>query len=438
LPTHGLTVIEVSAARRTVTLAGSAAALSRAFAARLRAYHHRTGSYRGHDGPVHLPAELVGIVDGVLGLDNRRQVMPHFRLHSWDKEDTGPRQVFTPVQLARLYEFPECLGAGESIATLQFGGGYHPEDLEQYFRQLGVSHPEVVPISVDNAHNDPTGKAHGPDGEVLLDLEVAGSAAPGAQLTAYFAPNEERGVLDAITKAVHDKHRRPSILSISWGQAECSWSAMAIRLINGALQEAAMLGVTVCCASGDGGSTDGVKDGKNHVDFPASSPYVLACGGTRLRKAKDAIANEVVWKQPRGATGGGISDVFGVPKWQRSAQLPRSVDPPHQEGRGVPDVAGNAVGYRIVIGGKEHLLTGTSAVEPLWAGLIARINESLGRPMGYLTPLLYTGLAERTLQGIVEGDNGAYSAGEGWNACTGLGTPKGSSLTHALTRKRAA
>jgi len=435
---HGLTVLEMDVARRTVVLAGSAALLGQAFAVRLRSYQHRSGNYRGYDGPVQVPTEIADVVEGVLGLDDRRQVNPHFRVHSWDRHDNAPRQVFTPVQLARLYEFPESTGAGESIATLQFGGGYHPSDLEQYFAQLGLSHPEVVAVSVDNCHNQPTGKAHGLDGEVLLDLQVAGSAAPGAQLTAYFAPNTERGVLDAITKAAHDKHRRPSIISTSWGQAECTWSPMSLRLINVALQEAAILGITVCAATGDGGSTDGVKDGKNHVDFPASSPYVLACGGTRLEKHEDKIADEIVWKQARGATGGGISDVFGIPRWQRHVNVPKSVDPPYREGRGVPDVAANAVGYRIVIGGKEHVLTGTSAAAPLWAALVARINESLGRPLGYATPLLYTRFAVDTLRPIVNGNNGAYSAGQGWNACTGLGTPRGSSMAHALTRKRAA
>jgi kumamolisin len=209
-------------------------------------------------------------------------------------------------------------------------------------------------------------------------------------------------------------------------------------MINDALQEAALLGITVCAASGDNGSTDGIKDGRNHVDFPASSPYALACGGTRLHKDKDEIVDEVVWQQPRGASGGGISSAFKLPKWQRHAQVPKSADPPHDEGRGVPDVAGNAVGYRIFGGGKEHVLTGTSAVAPLWAALIARINESLGKPVGYITPLLYTRFAEETLRGVLKGDNGAYSARQGWNACTGLGTPKGSTLAHALTRKRAA
>jgi kumamolisin len=435
---HGLTVVEAETARRTVVLAGSAAAFSRAFAVRLRAFHHRSGAYRGHEGPVQVPSELAGMVEGVLGLDSRQQVVPHFRLHSWDLHDQAPRQVFTPVQLARLYDFPLTSGAGESIAILQFGGGYLASDLDRYFKELGLPHPEITSVSVDNCHNQPTGKAHGPDGEVLLDIEVAGAVAPGARFTIYFAPNDERGVLDAVTKAVHDKHRRPSIISTSWGQAECTWSARSLKLINAALQEAAMLGITVCAASGDGGSRDGIKDGKNHVDFPASSPYALACGGTRMHHREDKIAGEIVWKQARGATGGGVSDIFDLPEWQRGMEVPRPADPPHARRRGVPDVAANAVGYRILVCGKQHVITGTSAVAPLWAALIARLNENLGKPVGYVTPLLYTRLAKDGLRAITQGDNGAYSAGQGWNACTGLGSPRGSSLAHGLARRIAA
>ena len=103
-----------------------------------------------------------------------------------------------------------------------------------------------------------------------------------------------------------------------------------------AAQDAAALGVTICAASGDNGSSDGVNDGANHVDFPASSPHILACGGTSLLSANGAIKSETVWNDGAqgGAGGGGFSNQFPLPAWQASA----NIKPPSGGGRGVPDV----------------------------------------------------------------------------------------------------
>src|SRR5487761_598338 len=117
----------------------------------------------------------------------------------------------------------------------------------------------------------------------MLDIEVAGAIAPAAAIAVYFAPNTDAGFLDAVTTAIHDDVRKPSVISISWGGPESTWTQQAMSAIDQAFQAAATLGITVCVAAGDSGSTDGVSDGSNHVDFPASSSGVLACGGTSLR-----------------------------------------------------------------------------------------------------------------------------------------------------------
>jgi len=214
-----------------------------------------------------------------------------------------------------------------------------------------------------------------------------------------------------------------------------------MQAMDQAFQAAAALGITVCCAAGDNGSSDGVNDGKAHVDFPASSPFALACGGTRLESANNAVTSEVVWNDnsATSATGGGISDVFDLPTWQAGANVPPSKNPGGRVGRGLPDVAGDAdpqTGYQVHVDGQDVVFGGTSAVAPLWAGLIALINQQRGKPVGYLNPILYQNYAQlaqaNALRDVTSGNNGDYSAGPGWDACTGLGTPDGAKLLAAL------
>jgi len=270
----------------------------------------------------------------------------------------------------------------------------------------------------------------------MLDIEVVGAIANGARIVVYFAPNTDQGFLDAITTAVHDTVRRPSVVSISWGAPESAWTTQALTSYNQAFEDAAALGVTICCASGDNGSSDGVTDGRQHVDFPSSSPYVLACGGTHIASAGTSLSSEVVWNggASAGATGGGVSEFFPLPAYQQSSKVPVSVNPGNFKGRGVPDVAGDAdpsSGYQIRVDGRDAVFGGTSAVAPLWAALIALVNQRRGRPLGYLHPLLYP-VAARGCRDITTGNNGAFTARTGWDACTGLGSPNGTALATLL------
>jgi kumamolisin len=449
---HNLSVVEASAARRTVVLSGTIAALSTAYGVYLANYAHADGAFRGRTGPIYIPEDLAGIVQGIFGFDNRPQARPHFRQH---KRPANPTS-YTPVQMAQLYNFPTGTdGAGECIGILEFGGGYNSTDLDTYFQQLGISAPSITAVSVDGAANQPAPGEDSPDTEVFLDIEVAGAVAPGAAFVVYFSNFTEQGWVDAITTAVHDSAHKPSILSISWGFAEGQqiWSAQAIQAVSEAFQAAAAMGVTVCCAAGDDGSRDQVDDGLAHCDFPASSAFVLACGGTTLQSSGAIIASETVWNDgpSGGASGGGISDRIDRPSWQANAHVPPSVNPGGRIGRGLPDVAGDAdpnTGYQILADGQAGTVGGTSAVAPLWAGLIARINQKLGTPVGFLNPLLYTLMAGTgdvtVLHDITQGSNditgriGGYSAGPGWDACTGFGTPNGAALANALAGASAA
>jgi len=428
----GLAVVEEHEARRTVVLSGTVAQFSAAFNVELHQMSHDGGSYRGRTGAIELPAALNGVVEAVLGLDNRQQASAHFRLRS-------PASValsYTPLQVAAAYAYPSGTGQGECVGIIELGGGYRPADLTTYFKGIGVAKPSVVAVSVDHGTNSPTGDANGPDGEVMLDVEVVGAIAPQAKIAVYFSPNTDAGFLDAITTAIHDTKNNPSVISISWGGSESTWTAQAMTAMDDAFQAAATMGITVCVASGDNGSSDGVSGGGDHVDFPASSPFALGCGGTSLKLAGSSIASEVVWNDGSsgGASGGGVSSFFATPSWQ--AEL-KAVNSKGQSTalsmRGVPDVAGNAdpeTGYDVRIDGTNTVIGGTSAVAPLWAALVARINQVWGKPAGYINPQLYRNPS--ALRDIVSGGNGDFDAATGWDACTGLGSPNGSVLSGSI------
>jgi kumamolisin len=466
---HQLTVVRSDGAQRVVVVSGPAHVVAGAFRVQLQHYTSPRGPYRGRVGPVQIPADMQGVIEAVFGLDNRPQARPHIVLPPTDQRlaarataqsakpitlSTGPATpgAFTGPQVGILYDFPTRLtGAGQTIGILEFGGGFSQSDLQAYFQQLNLPVPQVTAVSIDGTPNQP-GKDQDSDAEVMLDIEIAGSLAPGARIVVYFAPFTEKGWVDAVTTAVHDTQHRPSVISVSWGEAEGQdiWTSQAIQTVNQAFQAAALQGITICVASGDDGSRDQVTDGRAHVDFPASSPYVLACGGTTLQLSSTGLTSETVWNNGAlaaaigggGASGGGISERNSLPSWQQGI-VPASVNSGHPVGRGVPDVAGNAdgsTGYAIYVGGQSMSgVGGTSAVSPLWSALIARINQHLGKPVGYINPLLYSQLGKTAaFHDVTSGSNdpngqiGGYNAQAGWDACTGWGSPDGTRLVNAL------
>ena len=436
---YGLRVKEENRARRSVVLSGTAEAFSNAFEVKLQRYEHPTrGTYRGREGALTIPAELAEAIEGVFGLDNRPQAKPHFRTRPKAKGQLKPHDQsvsYDPTTVAQAYSFPANTdGTGQSIAILELGGGYASADLDAFFRNLGLATPQVTAIGVDGGSNGP-GDPSGADGEVELDIEVAGAVAPSAKIGVYFAPNTDQGFLDALTTAIHDSNLNPSVISISWGGPESSWTQQAMNAFDSAAQDAATIGISIFAASGDNGATDGDPGGKLTVDFPASCPHMTGCGGTKLVLSGTNITSEVVWNElpQEGATGGGVSQVFPLPAWQQSANVPNS--PTGQPGRGVPDVAGDAdptTGYNVVVDGNGTVIGGTSAVAPLWAGLTALLNQALNKPIGFLNPLLYTQSVVLALNDISQGSNGGYSASQGWDPCTGQGTPNGTKLLGAL------
>jgi kumamolisin len=438
--------------RRTIKLTGNVAAMEKAFGVKLTQKVLDGATYRVREGSILIPAPLAGAVEAVLGLDNRPQAQPHFRVLGSDinaqTAGTGgfarahaaaAGTSYTPVQVGQLYQFPQgATASGQTIGIIELGGGYRTKDLTAYFKGLGLAAPKLTPVSVDGGKNTP-GTANGADGEVMLDIEVSAAIAQGAKIVVYFAPNTDQGFIDAVSSAVHDTTNKPSVISISWGGPESSWTAQALKALDAVCQSAAALGITITVAAGDNGSTDGGTG--NNVDFPASSPHVLACGGTTLEGSGSTIKSEVVWNEQasgEGATGGGVSNVFPLPSWQANAKVPAPSS--SAGGRGVPDVAGDAdpvTGYKVRVDGENMVIGGTSAVAPLWAGLIALSNQQNGTSAGFIQPQIYAAKAASAFHDIVSGNNGAFSAGPGWDACTGLGSPIGAKLIPLLSTSTA-
>jgi len=514
LTSRGLEITAAAAGSRRVKVAGALGGLAGTFGVTLRQVTSpdpggRVVTHRYREGPLYLPAALDGIVLAVLGLDTRPQARAHFRSVAADSAAAAQGTSYSPAQVAGLYQFPAgTTGAGQTVAVIELGGGFAASDLDAYFGGLGIAVPSVTAVSVDGASNAPGSDPTGADIEVNLDIDVIGAAAPGATQVVYFAPNNgDQGFVDAISDATQASPA-PIAISISWGQSEDSWTAQGLASMNAAMSDAAALGITVCVAAGDGGSADGVTDGEAHVDFPASSPYALGCGGTKLVAGASAgtISSEVVWNETaanEGAGGGGVSDQFALPSWQATAGVPARASGTgtgtggtgtggtgtggtggtgtggehhrhhhhHHErhgrhedgtdaggsglaagassgsggtagssgGRGVPDVAGNAdptTGYQVYADGTAQVVGGTSAVAPLWAALISRLAQATGQRFGLIQPILYADITPGTdvpgFNDITSGNNGAYSAGPGWDACTGLGSPDGTALLKRL------
>jgi kumamolisin len=455
---NGLSVDEKKSSllRRRVELHGTISAFDQAFGVDVNDYEPsgaKRGGARFHaiEGSVTVPAELIGSVEAVLGLDNRPIATPKICVRSDASAAANPDAgTFIPPQVAQVYNFPSAptgtsAGAGQTIGIIELGGGYNPTDIASYFANtIGIAAPTVTDVILDGGSNDPT-NANSADAEVLLDIEVAGSVAPGANIVVYFTTNTDQGFQDAISTAIHDTTNNPGVISISWGGPESTWSQTAMNSMDTTCQSAAALGITITVASGDSGSSDGETG--NNVDFPASSPHVLGCGGTALTASDGQRQAEVVWNDQAsggGATGGGVSTVFPLPTWQAGAGVPPSSVKKKKKkktapaagtgGRGVPDVAGDAspeTGYQILVDGEQEVVGGTSAVAPLWAALIALLNQQLGRKVGFLNPQLYP-LGEAPFFDVTSGNNGTFAARTGWDACTGLGSPNGQLLLASL------
>ena len=455
----GLTIEFKDVATRNIKVGGPVEAMEKLFQVHLLRVQHGDHSYRGRVGDIHIPKALDGIVTGVFGLDMRRMTR-HRRgriAHAATQEvpPAANRPWFLPQELASIYQFPPGGGDGQTIGIIELGGQYIASDLAEFAQITGLRvPPKVVTIDVDKLspqdRNDPSAI-----GECMLDVEVVAGVCPRSTLAVYFSNFTEKGWVDVLDAALHDRANKPSVLSISYGLAEGIniWTGQAMQAVNDTLKEAAALGVPVCIAAGDDGSDDQVGDGAAHVDFPSTSPFVLCVGGTMLKKRNGSGFTETTWfdgdglrADGGGSTGGGVSEVIARPTWQKNIAI-ASVNPHARAGRCVPDVAADAAGstgYFMVSQGNPQVSGGTSAAAPLWAALLARLMAN-GKTLGFFTPLLYQAnaktarqpLGAAALTDITTGGNataaaGGYKAAAGYDAVTGWGSPNGANLMKLL------
>jgi kumamolisin len=419
----GLTVEAADGATHVVKLSGSFAAAEAAFRPdRVQRFMFDGAEHLCRSGHLWVPEDLAEHVVAVMGFDQRPVARPHFRFRPRTAASTVS---YDPAAVAERYGFPSGVsGRGQTIALIELGGGFDASQMANYFEEKGINRTgSLAAVAVEGASTAPTGDPSGADGEVQLDIEVAGSVAPGANIAVYFGGNAGEGFFNTLSTAVHDSQHSPTVISISWGGPESSWSGQDLDAMDQVLQTAASLGITVCVASGDQGASDGSQDGTPTTDFPASSPHALGCGGTHLPRT----GAEVAWNDGAegGASGGGYSRSFTRPTWQAGNS---------QSGRGVPDVSADAdpaTGYNVVVDGRGAVVGGTSAVAPLWAALIALVNEANGENAGFVNPKIYVSSA--AFNDITKGTNDGYSCGPGWDPVTGLGTPKGDAMRAALS-----
>lgn len=374
-------------------------------------------SFRARSGPLRAPENIAKIVRAVFGFSQWPRAR---RLGALERHAT-PLSI---SEITSRYAFPDADGAGETIAIVQMGGAFRLDDFTACMKAQGVqtSAPLVKRID-DPADGHVNVTAH--DLEGALDAQIAAALAPAAHIVIYRGPNGERAFLDAIRAAVFDDECNPSVLSISYGWPESLWTPAAVDILNELFIAAALLGMTVLCASGDNGA-ELSYDGKPHVLFPASSPFAHACGATAINPGTPK-SDEVAWD----SSGGGFSEQFEIPEWQAQARAFADVAGV-APGRGVPDVAAQeSPGYCVYLKDVELAAGGTSAIAPMWASLAARLNQRIGSRIGFFTPLLYR-RSEGVFRDVVAGGNDVYRARSGWNPCTGLGVPVGTALESAL------
>ena len=430
---HGLRLGRLRATRRTVKLYGAAAQLSEAFGATLVAFEAEGRRFRARTGPLTAPDDLAPWIRAVVGFDTRA---PSLRPASDPTDGLG----LWPREIAALYGLPaDAKATGQCIGVIAPGGGHLPTDLAAAAAGAGQVPPTAVvdqPASANRFGQDDLA-----DAELAIDLQVLAGVAAGAKLVAYFTGGHISDLAGALHDAVFDTVNRPQVLCVSWGSSEDVWPDDVRLTVQAALRDAVRLKVAVVAAAGDYLATGGFTDGKAHVYHPASSPYVLACGGTAptLDAAGARIVGEAVWNDGLAATGtgGGISDKHPVPAYQAALALPPSANAGAPAGRGVPDVAAAASalpGYSVILNGQRIGKAGTSAATPLWAALLALANARRASPLGLPHDVLYG--AAGVCREITAGDNRygglGYDAGPGWNACTGLGVPNIAQVLDAL------
>ena len=433
---YGLTVTKVYPETASMKVIGTVDQFNNAFGITLINVTTSTRTYMSYVGAISIPDNLSNIIIGVLGLDNTLE----FIRNSYPGTPSNPPW---PQDLARAYNFPsnggsyQTEGTGTCIGIIELGGGYITQNLTSSFSRIGLPNPTTVDFLIGSGSNNP---ADPNSVEVMLDIYAASGISPASTQVIYFTDNSEVGFYNGVYAAINDSVNNPNVISISWGIDESLWSGLYRYLMDTVFQQAIVKGITVTVATGDYGSQAYAGRPAYSVQYPGSSPYVLACGGTQITLNGDGTINtEVVWNDGAMSSAGGISNLYLVPTYQTGLRVKTypSGTTGVIGGRSTPDLSAQATGYQFYYGNSNTFITsgGTSAVAPLYAGLIARIVSLLGRNVGFINTKIYRDTT--VFNDITSGNNAApnslgYSATTGWDACTGLGSPNGTAIYNLL------
>lgn len=347
--------------------------------------------------------------------------------------------AYLPSSIYKAYNYSgannrNLMGNGTTIVIIDaFGDPYLSYDLSAFDNLTGL--PPII-LTEHYLNKTPLQYNKSWALETAMDVEWAHASAPGAHIVLVIAQNANSGLEDAVSYAVTNK--LGNIMSLSWGAAESALitqiGASGIATLSQVYIQAYHEGISVFAASGDSGSNDGTSTAT--VNFPASSPFVTGVGGTSLLSNNNGYEEEGWGGSTTAGTfgsGGGYSKIFQTPYWQSAPGFSGSF-------RGVPDVAAIAdkyTGVLVIYKGNAYQAGGTSLATPIWAGVIARLDQYANHKFGFINPLLYqiarTNLYNKSFNTLSKGSNGIYNVTAGWNPVTGLGSPNVGGLLQAYT-----
>jgi uncharacterized protein YjdB len=345
------------------------------------------------------------------------------------------------TQLRSIYQIPSPSTDGYVVGVVSFGGGLYGTvdsqgvltngDVQSYWTSIGITpanHPKVIVVGINGARNQPNMNDNGATMENTLDVETIGGACPSANLTIilYIAPNSFNqfaplfNYVYSTNVMVNGVNYKPKIISCSWGAPEIYYSRSQLSSINSVFASISNAGITICAATGDYGSNNGVGGTGNYVDFPSSNPYVTAVGGTTLvcpNNVYDDLTVETAWI----SGGGGISSVYSKPSYQSALSGTM---------RMTPDIASLSdpnTGVLFTVNGQSMVIGGTSVAAPTIVGFLAAIRFTK-----FINPFLYQAPYSSCFHDIIRGTNGSYSANIVYDNCTGLGSMNGEGLSNYL------
>jgi subtilase family serine protease len=453
LQSQGLTITGVASDHLLIDASGSVAQVQQTFQTKIDEYQFRNRRFYANATPPGVPTSISGLISSIGGLDNSQRYQPFSqqlagsqaaRHTSGRARAASDAPGLAPTDIARAYTIAPLqnngiLGEQQTIALFELDG-YQPGDVAQYFSNYGIDQPKLSTVLVDHFN----GSAGMGAIETELDIEIAGSIAPHANILVYEGPNTVQGINDTYARIVNEN--RAQVVSISWGICEASTGVAELKTLDTIFKQGAMQGMSFVAAAGDSGAYD-CQDNRLAVDSPADDPYVTGVGATMLQLNNGGYGNESVWADRSqiqrgpmgGGSGGGLSTYFKQFAWQNGPGVRNAYSNGNRE---VPDVTAagaSSSGYSVYCTVRNAgcppdgwtTIVGTSAAAPVWAASLLLINQYASQynkgMIGQANPALYrllnTPQPYPPFHDITSGNNLFYAATVGYDLASGIGSP---------------